>query len=88
MLGAARLLDCCCDLYRDDEHLKQFNVLIGDGDNSLTRAMNPHEQPDIVCHRFPVNVFLFDFEMLNYGSPVGFREYNDKCSILYTRYNL
>ncbi|XP_060871621.1 uncharacterized protein LOC132945847 [Metopolophium dirhodum] len=82
--GVDQLLERSGDLYRDNEHLRRFNVLIGDGNNSLRRAMIPREPFSVVCHgdfnrnnvlfRYdeaghPVDVLLFDFGMPRYGSP-------------------
>jgi len=82
--GVDRLLERSGDLYRDNEHLRRFNVLIGDGDNSLRRALVPRGPFSVLCHgdfnrnnvafqydeaRHPVNVLMFDFGTPRYGSP-------------------
>ncbi|XP_016659178.1 uncharacterized protein LOC100166909 isoform X2 [Acyrthosiphon pisum] len=82
--GVDQLLKRSGDLYRNNEHLRRFNVLIGDGDNSLRRALVPREPFSVLCHGdfnrnnvafrydeagLPVDVLLFDFGTPRYGSP-------------------
>jgi len=82
--GVDRLLQRGGDVYRNNEHLRRFNVLVDDGINSLKRTMIPREPLAVVCHGdfnrnnllfrydeagLPVDVLLFDFGTPNYGSP-------------------
>jgi len=82
--GINRLIERSGDLYRDNEHLRRFNVLIGDGNNSLKRVLVPQEPFSVVCHGdfnrnnvlfrydeagLPADVLLFDFGTPRYGSP-------------------
>ncbi|XP_016659183.1 uncharacterized protein LOC100167634 [Acyrthosiphon pisum] len=82
--GVDQLLERSGDLYRDNDHLRRFNELVRDGENSLRRALVPREPFSVVCHGdfnrnnvlfqydeagLPVDVLLFDFGTPRYGSP-------------------
>uniref|UniRef100_A0A2S2NBD3 CHK kinase-like domain-containing protein n=1 Tax=Schizaphis graminum TaxID=13262 RepID=A0A2S2NBD3_SCHGA len=82
--GVDRLIERSGDLYRDNEHLRRFNELIDDGNNTLRRALHHREPLSVVCHGdfnrnnvlfkyddsgLPVDVLLFDFGTPRYGSP-------------------
>jgi len=81
--GLGRLFERSGDLYRDNEHLRRLNELIGDEVNSLRRALKLREPFSVVCHgdfnqnnvlfRYDeagllVDVLLFDFGTPRYGS--------------------
>ncbi|XP_022176943.1 uncharacterized protein LOC111038230 [Myzus persicae] len=83
--GLDRLIERSGDLYRDNEHVRRFDLLINDGANSLKRVRTPREPFSVVCHGdfnrnnvlfrydeagLPVDVLLFDFGTPRYGSPV------------------
>jgi len=82
--GVDQLLERSGDLYRENEHLRRFNEIIGDGNNSLKRTLIPREPFSVVCHGdfnrnnvlfrydeagLPADVLLFDFGTPRYGSP-------------------
>ncbi|XP_022176931.1 uncharacterized protein LOC111038224 isoform X2 [Myzus persicae] len=82
--GIDQLLERSGDLYRDNEQLRKFNVIIGDGNKWLRHARVPREPFSVVCHGdfnrnnmlfrydgegLPVDVLLFDFGTPRYGSP-------------------
>ncbi|XP_016659189.1 uncharacterized protein LOC100160101 [Acyrthosiphon pisum] len=83
--GVDQLLKRSGDLYRENKHMRRFNEIIGDGNNSLRRVLVPQEPFSVVCHGdfnrnnvlfrydevgLPVDVLLFDFGTPRYGSPV------------------
>jgi len=82
--GVDQLLERSGDLYRENEHLRRFNEIVSDGNNSLRRTLIPQEPFSVVCHGdfnrnnvlfrydevgLPADVLLFDFGTPRYGSP-------------------